>query len=132
MKNFILFASLTFSFAAHADVAVGDQAKYSMQTKEIAASATMNFQTTFEVLGINSLNQTANVQQTIYEGGVILTQNAFDQNLSDMLNPTADDIANCALLATNDTAATVESIRVKAGTFSCCHLKSITPTLTEI
>jgi hypothetical protein len=45
--------------------------------------------------------------------------------LNEVNDPAATDIQNCPNLADAQTTASVESIKVKAGTFSTCHLKSI-------
>jgi len=105
---------------------VGDQAIYSMLAKDSSTAMASTFKTVTEILSLNASNQTASVQQSVYENGMLLTQNAYDQALTDIAYPTNTDIQNCADEANNTASATIESIKVKAGTFQSCHLKSLT------
>ena len=129
LKTLMLVLGLGMGIVAQATTvgpAVGDQAVYKMQTQDSANDPVQTFQTTMEVLSINTLNQTANVQQTITQNGVQLSQNAFDQAFTDMLYPTTDNITNCSTQADANTAATPTSIRVTAGLFQSCRLTSLT------
>jgi hypothetical protein len=113
--------------AANVGPAAGDSATYSLQVQDSSVTVPTHYLNKIEVLSINPLLQSVNLQQTVTENNTVISQNAFDQALSDAGYVTTADVQNCAALTDSRTSATVESIRVKAGTFQSCHLKSLAP-----
>lgn len=125
MKILILL-SVLLSQSVFAEIKKGDQATYSLQTQQSANDSVTNLVTVMEIINVDPAGGTVDVSQTIYQNGNVLQQDTHTQALTDLLQVSADQVAHCETLAQADMTVTSEQVKVRAGTFSACHLKSNT------
>ena len=119
MKHLVILLSITFGLSAHAELKIGDSARY------IVGMQGQAYELTEVVTSVNSAADQFTDKQTIYQNGNQIQQSSETSKISD--NDQSEGMFDVCLQLPANLNPRYESITVAAGSFNTCHLTQTDP-----
>ena len=119
MKNLIIVLSLVIGISAHAELKIGDSARY------VVGMSGQTFELLNAVAAIDTVAGKFTVNQTIFQNGSAIQQGTNQEDISS--NTSDEGMFDACLQLPAELNPKFETVKVLAGSFSSCHVVQTDP-----